>query len=56
MTKYGECGFQSCRYNRNGYCTSEPDRKVCLEVTEMVLGKDYEDFKRWKEDIRDDGK
>lgn len=56
MTKYGECGFQSCRYNRNGCCTSEPDRKVCLEVTEMVLGKDYEDFKRWKEEIRDDGK
>ena len=56
MIKYGECGFQSCRYNQNGYCTSESDRKVCLEVTEMVLGKDYEDFKRWKEEIRDDGK
>ena len=31
------CSLYSCRYNKNGKCTSEEDRKICVDVAKKVL-------------------
>lgn len=32
-----DCHLSSCRYNRNGKCTNEFERKVCVDVSKLVL-------------------
>lgn len=32
-----KCNLASCRYNADGKCTNEKNRKVCIEVSEKVL-------------------
>ena len=31
------CNLTTCRYNKNGKCTSETDRKECVSVAVKVL-------------------
>ena len=31
------CNLTTCRYNKNGKCTSEEDRKICVDVAKKVL-------------------
>ena len=33
------CNLTTCRYNKDGKCTSEIDREECLKVARMVLGE-----------------
>ena len=39
------CNLTTCRYNKNGKCTSEEDRKICVDVAKKVLcvGESEED-------------
>ena len=42
------CNLATCRYNKNGKCTSEEDRKICVDVAKKVLcvGESEEDGKK----------
>lgn len=31
------CNLTTCRHNENGKCTSESDRKICVDVAKRVL-------------------
>lgn len=35
--KFDKCNFTTCRYNANGRCQSEENRKECVEVSKKVL-------------------
>lgn len=35
--KNSNCNLTTCRYNKDGQCTSEKDREVCVEVSRKVL-------------------
>ena len=39
------CSFKTCRHNKDGKCTSEEDRKICVDVAKKVLcvGESEED-------------
>lgn len=41
------CNLKTCRHNENGKCTSEEDRKNCVDVSKKVLcvGESEEDEK-----------
>ena len=32
-----DCNFTICRYNEDGKCTNEENRKECVEVNRKVL-------------------
>ena len=38
-----KCNLTSCRYNADGKCTNEEDRKECVEVSRKVLCLDEND-------------
>lgn len=37
------CDFETCRYNEDGICQNEDERKECVEVSRMVLCLEGED-------------
>ena len=39
------CNLTTCRYNKDRNCTSEEDRKICVDVAKKVLcvGESEED-------------
>ena len=36
------CNLTTCRYNADGKCTNEEEKKECLEVAEKVLADRWE--------------
>ena len=34
---YMACNLKTCRHNKDGKCTSEEDRKICVDVAKKVL-------------------
>lgn len=45
--KFEKCNFTTCRYNANGKCQSEENRKECVEISKKVLCLDVS-FNKWK--------
>lgn len=52
MQTYGSCNLTACRFNDGNQCKDEPNRAACLNVCQLVLGAQYEEFCQWQKDNR----
>ena len=51
---FGTCELRTCRYNDNGVCIDELNRKRCVDLCSAVLGDRVMDFFEKERTAEDD--
>lgn len=48
------CDLKTCPDCKDGKCKNIKKRELCLLIAEKIVGENYQQFKRWQREVKED--